>query len=97
MNREQTFEEILNKDYHVYLEDNRRDESVKLAAEKYAAQFEQKPNPFAEQALINLEEYLQNKADADYEFNDIDGRYIPNEEMGLLNDVLVIKKYFGIE
>ena len=36
MNR--TFEQILEEDYHVQLEDNRRDESMKLAAEKYASQ-----------------------------------------------------------
>lgn len=33
-----TFEQIL-EDYHVQLEDNRRDESIKLAAEKYASQY----------------------------------------------------------
>lgn len=33
-----TFEEILEGDYHVQLEDNRRDESIKLATEKYASQ-----------------------------------------------------------
>ncbi len=54
-------------------------------------------NPNIEQALINLEEYFSSRSDADYEFNDIDGRYNPNDEMGLLNDVQVIKKYFGIE
>lgn len=33
-----TFEQIL-EDYHVQLEDNRRDESIKLTAEKYASQY----------------------------------------------------------
>ena len=33
-----SFDEILENDYHVQLEDNRRDESIKLAAEKYASQ-----------------------------------------------------------
>ncbi len=97
----ETFEEILSRDYHITLHSNSRmSESIKLSAEKYAAQFisEQKPlTPNIERALINLEEYFEGKADADYEFNDIDGRYIPNEEMGLLNDVQVIKKYFGID
>jgi hypothetical protein len=29
------FEDILESDYHVQLEENRRDESIKLAADKY--------------------------------------------------------------
>ncbi len=68
------------------------------AADKYyIPRYSPKPlTPNIKQALINLEEYFEGKADADYEFNDIDGRYIPNEEMGLLNDVQVIKKYFGL-
>lgn len=36
-----TFEEILESDYHVQLEDNRRDESMKLAAAKFHSQFSQ--------------------------------------------------------
>lgn len=38
-----TFTEILEADYHVTLEDNRRDESIGLAAEKYAQQFASQP------------------------------------------------------
>ena len=33
-----TFEEILEGDYHVTLEDNRRDESIKLAVDKFTSQ-----------------------------------------------------------
>ncbi len=43
-----------------------------------------------EQALINLEEYFDDRSD-------INKWGSPNPEMNLLNDVLVIKKYFGIE
>ncbi len=77
---------------------NEEDEGQIRLLEQVLVKYQQfKPTPNIEQALINLESYFEDKADADYEFNDIDGRYIPNEEMGLLNDVLVIKKYFGIE
>ncbi len=39
-----TFEQILEQDYHITLEDNRRDESMSLAAEKYAQQFKANDN-----------------------------------------------------
>ena len=39
-----TLDEILEEDYHVTLECNRRDESIKLAAEKYAQQYINKNN-----------------------------------------------------
>jgi len=37
-NKHRTYEQILEDDYHVILEDNRRDESIKLAAEEYRNQ-----------------------------------------------------------
>jgi len=46
-----------------------------------------------QQYLDDLEEYFEDRADADYE----DERYIPNEEMRLLSKVQKIKAILNIE
>ncbi len=63
----------------------------KITKEYWYKQFqsEQKPTTNIEQALINLEEYFDDRSDINKWNN-------PNPEMQLLNDVLVIKKYFGL-
>lgn len=56
MNR--TFEQILEEDYHVQLEDNRRDESMKLAAEKYASQQQQQGEGWVKEKPKNDKEFV---------------------------------------
>ncbi len=50
-------------------------------------------NPNIEQALINLEEYFDDRQDTDHNGEN----FVPNQEMNLLNDVQVLKNHFELK
>lgn len=52
MEKIKTFEQILEDDYHIQLEETRRDESMKLAAHKYHDQFTSTPSVLWEQVRV---------------------------------------------
>lgn len=59
MEENRSFEQILENDYHVILEDNRRDESIKLAAEKYAKYWQsQNSTDMSDEAIKELAERI---------------------------------------
>jgi hypothetical protein len=52
----------------------------------------QKGLPHDENLFLKLQKYFDERSDADWEQNDIDGRFIPNEQMKLCERIEEILK-----